>query len=53
MNDDAIKENDVADPHLNGAKEPITTGDLDPTVILLSVHQGVAQESPSLPPGKQ
>jgi hypothetical protein len=53
VNDDAIEENDVADPQLNGAKEPITAGDLDPTMILAWVHLGVSQESPSLPPGKQ
>jgi hypothetical protein len=53
VNDDAIKENDVADPQLNGTKESIATGDLDPTVILISVHLGVAQERPSLPSGKQ
>jgi hypothetical protein len=53
VDDDAIKENDVADPQLNGAKEAITTRDLDPTMILTWVHLGVSQESPSLSPGKQ
>ena len=53
MNDEAVKKNSLAaDAQLNRAKVNITTGDLDPTMILTAVDLRVAQEVPKLPPGE-
>ena len=53
MNDEAVKKNRVAaDPQLNGAKVNITTGDLDPAMILTAVDLRVAQEIPKLSTGE-
>ena len=50
----AIKKNGVAgDAQLNGTKEAVAAADLDPAMILASIHLGVTQEIPKLAVGEQ
>jgi hypothetical protein len=54
VNNDVVKKNSVAaDPHLNGARVNITTGDLDPAMILTSIDLDITQEIPKLSLGEQ
>ena len=52
VNDEAVKEDSLAaNPQLNGAKVNITTGDLNPAMILTAIDLRVAQEVPKLSTG--
>jgi len=48
----SVKENRVTNPQLNRAKEAISAGNPDTTVVLSQVHLPVSQECPCLPPGQ-
>jgi len=53
VNNESVKENTLTtDAQLNATKVTITTGDLDPAMVLTGVHLRVAQEIPKLPTGE-
>ena len=52
VNDQAIEEDRVTtDPQLNRMKRPVTTSNLNLSMILTAAYLDIAQEVPKLPPG--